>query len=89
MVYTQYSFENVFQYEQNDVYWCTADIGWITGHSYIIYGPLCAGATTVMFVLMSLCFCSLFLTLSLPEAPAEEKRDPKCVKPRTVWKVWL
>ena len=49
MVYTEYSFRNVFQYEQGDVYWCTADIGWITGHSYIIYGPLLAGATTVMF----------------------------------------
>jgi len=49
MVYTQYSFENVFQYEQNDVYWCTADIGWITGHSYIVYGPLLSGATTLMF----------------------------------------
>jgi len=49
MVYTQYSFENVFQYTQGDVYWCTADIGWITGHSYIVYGPLLAGATTLMF----------------------------------------
>ena len=49
MVYTCYSFRNVFQYEENDVYWCTADIGWITGHSYIVYGPLLAGATTVMF----------------------------------------
>ncbi|MCI4671402.1 MAG: acetate--CoA ligase [Bacteroidia bacterium] len=49
MVYTTYSFKNVFQYEDGDVYWCTADIGWITGHSYIIYGPLSAGATTVMF----------------------------------------
>ena len=49
MVYTQYSFENVFQYAQNDIYWCTADIGWITGHSYIIYGPLLSGATTLMF----------------------------------------
>ena len=49
MVYTQYSFLNVFQYEQNDIYWCTADIGWITGHSYIIYGPLLSGATTLMF----------------------------------------
>jgi acetyl-CoA synthetase len=49
MIYTQYSFENVFQYQENDLYWCTADIGWITGHSYIIYGPLLAGATTVMF----------------------------------------
>jgi len=49
MVYTNYSFQNVFQYKENDVYWCTADIGWITGHSYIIYGPLLAGATTVMF----------------------------------------
>ncbi|GIV35108.1 MAG: acetyl-coenzyme A synthetase [Chitinophagales bacterium] len=49
MVYTAYSFLNVFQYEEDDLYWCTADIGWITGHSYIIYGPLLAGATTVMF----------------------------------------
>ncbi len=49
MVYAEYSFRNVFQYEEGDVYWCTADIGWITGHSYIVYGPLLAGATTVMF----------------------------------------
>ncbi len=49
MVYTNYSFQNVFQYNEGDVYWCTADIGWITGHSYIVYGPLLAGATTVMF----------------------------------------
>lgn len=49
MVYSCYSFINVFQYEEGDVYWCTADIGWITGHSYIIYGPLLAGATTMMF----------------------------------------
>jgi len=49
MVYTAYTFKNVFQYRENDVYWCTADIGWITGHSYIVYGPLCNGATSVMF----------------------------------------
>lgn len=49
MVYTTYSFVNVFQYQPGDVYFCTADVGWITGHSYIIYGPLCAGATTLMF----------------------------------------
>ena len=49
MVYTAYTFKNVFQYQPNDVYWCTADIGWITGHSYIVYGPLLNGATTVMF----------------------------------------
>ena len=49
MVYTYYSFLNVFQYDTDDVYWCTADIGWITGHSYIVYGPLLAGATTLMF----------------------------------------
>ena len=49
MVYVSYTFKNIFQYENNDVYWCTADIGWITGHSYIIYGPLCNGATTLMF----------------------------------------
>ena len=49
MVYTAFSFKNVFQYKENDVYWCTADIGWITGHSYIVYGPLLNGATTLMF----------------------------------------
>ncbi len=49
MVYSAYSFKNVFQYTEKDVYWCTADVGWITGHSYIIYGPLCNGATSVMF----------------------------------------
>ena len=49
MVYSTYSFVNVFQYNPGDIYFCTADIGWITGHSYIIYGPLAAGATTMMF----------------------------------------
>ncbi len=49
MVYTAYTFANVFGYKEGDVYWCTADIGWITGHSYIVYGPLLSGATTVMF----------------------------------------
>jgi acetyl-CoA synthetase len=49
MVYTNYSFVNVFQYEPGDVHFCTADIGWITGHSYIVYGPLSAGATSLMF----------------------------------------
>lgn len=49
MVYTAYTFKNVFKYEENDVYWCTADIGWVTGHSYIVYGPLLNGATSVMF----------------------------------------
>ena len=49
MVYTAYSFQNVFQYKKGDIYWCTADIGWITGHSYIVYGPLAVGATTLMF----------------------------------------
>lgn len=49
MVYTSYSFVNVFQYEPGDVYWCTADVGWITGHSYMIYGPLLSGATSVIF----------------------------------------
>ena len=49
MIYTAYTFKNVFQYKEDDIYWCTADIGWITGHSYIVYGPLANGATTVMF----------------------------------------
>jgi acetyl-CoA synthetase len=49
LVYTNYTFRNVFQYQEGEVYWCTADIGWVTGHSYIVYGPLSAGATTVMF----------------------------------------
>lgn len=49
MLYTAYTFKNIFQYRDGDVYWCTADIGWITGHSYIVYDPLLNGATTVMF----------------------------------------
>ncbi len=49
MVYTCFTFRNAFQYQEGDIYWCTADIGWITGHSYIVYGPLLAGATTMMF----------------------------------------
>ena len=49
MVWTTYTFVNVFQYQPGQVYFCTADIGWITGHSYIVYGPLCAGATSMMF----------------------------------------
>ena len=49
MVYTAYTFLNVFQYEENDIYWCTADVGWVTGHSYLIYGPLLNGATTLLF----------------------------------------
>lgn len=49
MVYAAYTFKNVFNYKENDIYWCTADIGWITGHSYILYGPLLNGATTVIF----------------------------------------
>ncbi|MEY4329397.1 MAG: acetate--CoA ligase [Bacteroidota bacterium] len=49
MVYAGYTFANVFQYNPGDIFWCTADIGWVTGHSYILYGPLLQGATTVMF----------------------------------------
>lgn len=49
MVYADYSFRNVFQYKGDDVFWCTADVGWITGHTYITYGPLLAGATCLMF----------------------------------------
>jgi len=49
MVYTEYTFRNVFQYQDGELYWCTADVGWITGHSYIIYGPLLAGATSLVF----------------------------------------
>ena len=49
MIYAEYSFRNVFQYQNDDIFWCTADVGWITGHSYIIYGPLLAGASSIMF----------------------------------------
>jgi acetyl-CoA synthetase len=49
MVYAGYSFSNVFQYKPGEIYFCTADIGWITGHSYIVYGPLSQGATSLMF----------------------------------------
>ncbi|HXH17706.1 MAG TPA: acetate--CoA ligase [Chitinophagales bacterium] len=49
MVFVDYTFRNVFQYNDGDIYWCTADVGWVTGHSYLVYGPLLAGATTLMF----------------------------------------
>ncbi|MEI9918786.1 MAG: acetate--CoA ligase [Bacteroidota bacterium] len=49
MVYTNYTFKTAFQYQDGQTYWCTADVGWVTGHSYILYGPLSAGATTLMF----------------------------------------
>ena len=49
LVYASYTQKIVFDYHEEDVYWCTADIGWVTGHSYIVYGPLCNGATSVMF----------------------------------------
>jgi acetyl-CoA synthetase len=49
MVYTHYTFKTAFNYKEGQVYWCTADVGWITGHSYILYGPLSAGATSVIF----------------------------------------
>ncbi|MCC5931379.1 MAG: acetate--CoA ligase [Cyclobacteriaceae bacterium] len=49
MIYSQFTFQNVFQYSVGDIFWCTADVGWITGHSYIVYGPLLTGATTLMF----------------------------------------
>ena len=49
MIYSAYTFKNVFHYNEGDIYWCTADVGWITGHSYLVYGPLLNGATTVFF----------------------------------------
>ncbi|MBM3791185.1 MAG: acetate--CoA ligase [Acidobacteria bacterium] len=49
MIYTTHTFRHIFDYHDEDIFWCTADIGWVTGHSYIVYGPLCAGATSVMF----------------------------------------
>ncbi|HXQ32130.1 MAG TPA: acetate--CoA ligase [Steroidobacteraceae bacterium] len=49
LVYASYSFETVFDYHDGDLFWCTADVGWVTGHSYVVYGPLAAGATSLMF----------------------------------------
>ena len=49
MVYASMTHQYIFDYKNKDIYWCTADIGWVTGHSYIIYGPLSNGATTIMF----------------------------------------
>ena len=49
LVYASYTHKMIFDYHEGDIYWCTADIGWVTGHSYILYGPLCNGATSVMF----------------------------------------
>ena len=48
LVYADYTFEQIFDYKKDDIYWCTADIGWITGHSYIVYGPMSCGATSIM-----------------------------------------
>ena len=49
LVWASMTHEHVFDYQDGDVYWCTADVGWVTGHSYIVYGPLANGATTLMF----------------------------------------
>ena len=49
LVYASMTHEYVFDYHDGDIYWCTADVGWVTGHSYIVYGPLANGATTLMF----------------------------------------
>lgn len=49
LAFVSYTHEVVFDYQENDIYWCTADVGWVTGHSYIVYGPLCNGATTLIF----------------------------------------
>src|SRR5690606_752392 len=49
LLYCAYTHECVFDLKEDDVYWCTADVGWVTGHSYVVYGPLCNGATTLMF----------------------------------------
>ena len=49
LVWAQMTFQNIFDYRDGDIYWCTADVGWVTGHSYVVYGPLATGATTLMF----------------------------------------
>ena len=49
MVWASFTHENVFDYQPGEIYWCTADVGWVTGHTYIVYGPLANGATTLMF----------------------------------------
>ncbi len=49
LLYASITHKYIFDIKHHDIYWCTADIGWITGHSYVIYGPLCNGATTLMF----------------------------------------
>ncbi len=49
LVYASMTHQYVFDYQDGDIYWCTADVGWVTGHSYIVYGPLANGATTLMF----------------------------------------
>ncbi len=49
LLYTAFTHQYVFDYHEGDIYWCTADVGWVTGHSYIVYGPLANGATTLMF----------------------------------------
>ena len=49
LVYASLTHQYIFDCHDDDIYWCTADVGWVTGHSYIIYGPLCNGSTTIMF----------------------------------------
>lgn len=62
MLYTSLTFKYVFDYHHDDVYWCTADIGWITGHSYITYGPLANGATSVLVSLVAVLRCNCVLS---------------------------
>ena len=64
LIYAATTFKYVFDYHPGDVYWCTADIGWITGHTYVVYGPLANGATSVLVSLLS-CIIKVFHFLSL------------------------
>jgi len=72
LVYANYTFEQIFDYKKDDIYWCTADIGWITGHSYIVYGPMSCGATSIMFELQAIRTSSMVPCLVVP--------PPSCLK---------
>lgn len=85
MLYTATTFKLVFDYQPSDVYWCTADIGWITGHSYITYGPLANGATSVLvreggkshFKHMNVCMRSTFVLVNMVKGDFTENKNAK------------
>ena len=77
LLYTAFTHQYVFDYHEGDIYWCTADVGWVTGHSYIVYGPLANGATTLMFEGVPNYPTSLALLGGLRQAQASTSSTPR------------